>query len=139
MTAAAPLFDHFDLASSAPVPHRMLRDDSRMQRRSGHFGDPSAARLIKSVVDEAGLGKFVYLQGASGRRYVFSAIRLEQAALYDHALFAYSDTALDRDGDIHIRSSFADLPTGSSVLYVHLLDDDDDCGSQTMDDLCRRH
>lgn len=139
MTAAAPLFDHFHLGSSAPVPHQLLRESSRAQRRSGRFGDPSAARLIKSVVDEAGLGKFVYLQGASGRRYVFSAIRLEQAALYDHALFAYSDTAVDRDGDIHIRSSFTDLPSGSSALYVHLLDDEDDCGSQTLADLCRRH
>ena len=50
-----------------------------------------APRMIKSVVDEAGLGKFVYLQGISGRRYVFSSIRPEQAALYDHALFAVTD------------------------------------------------
>lgn len=80
-----------------------------------------APRLVRSVVDEAGLGKFVYLQGRSGRRYVFSSIRREQVALYDHALFACSDPS---KGDVQVSQHINDCEVQNGTLYVHLLDDE---------------
>ncbi|MGI9365596.1 MAG: hypothetical protein ACR2O8_10475 [Rhizobiaceae bacterium] len=91
-----------------------------------------APRLVKSVVDEAGLGKFVYLQGASGRRYVFSSIRREQATLYDHALFA----ATDQQGGVKLAERIDGLTSHACAVYVHLLGDELEAGMSTLDDLC---
>ena len=92
-----------------------------------------APRLIRSVVSEAGLGRFVYLQGKSERRYVFSAITPEQASLYDNALFA---TVSPVDDSVQIfEKSIA--PSGQSeTLYVHLLSAaEGECLDETKDDL----
>lgn len=91
-----------------------------------------APRLVKSVVDEAGLGRFVYLQGASGRRYVFSSIRREQAALYDHALFA----ATDQQGGVELATRIDGLASHAGAIYVHLLGDEHEAEVTTLDDLC---
>ncbi|NKB50732.1 MAG: hypothetical protein GKR97_00670 [Rhizobiaceae bacterium] len=93
-------------------------------------------RMIKSVVDEAGLGKFVYLQGSSGRRYVFSSIRREQASLYDHALFAATSCLETGGQSVEITASINDISNRGGTIYVHLLDDEDSQGAQTLEDLC---
>ncbi len=93
-------------------------------------------RMIKSVVDEAGLGKFVYLQGQSGRRYVFSSIRREQAALYDQALFAVSGTDPYGAQSVRIAANLHEISDIGGSIYVHLLDDADDLGRETIEDLC---
>jgi hypothetical protein len=92
----------------------------------------SVPRLIRSVVDEAGLGKFVYLQGTSGRRYVFSSIRPEQASLYDHALIAIAG----KNGRICLAACTSQLSAAAGPLYVHLLEQSDRQGLETLDDLC---
>ena len=84
------------------------------------FAEAAAPRLIRSVVDEAGLGRFVYLQGNSGRRYVFSSIRRDQSGLYDHAVFAVTDTV---SGSVTLGRSVQDFGEAATLLYVHLLDD----------------
>lgn len=92
---------------------------SGLNEEEAHF--ESAPRLIRSVVDQAGLGQFVYLLGKSGRRYVFSSISIEQAALYDHALFAMTDIGSDI---VRFGRDILDFGTSRSMFYVHLLDED---------------
>lgn len=89
-------------------------------------------RLIRSVVEEAGLGRFVYLQGLSGRRYVFSSINADQISLYDKALFAMTEAG----GDVvKVSEKPGDFCGIGSTLYVHLLDDESDNRSETLADL----
>ncbi|MEM9732101.1 MAG: hypothetical protein AAF903_01290 [Pseudomonadota bacterium] len=79
------------------------------------------ARVVRSVVAEAGLNRFVYLNGASGKRYVFSSIQPEQAGLYDRALFAATAVG----GTVLRVSDRADeVIVPGTLLHVHLLDDD---------------
>lgn len=80
----------------------------------------STPKLTRSVVQEAGLGRFVYLKGKSGKRYVFSSITPEQAVLYDNALFASTPLGLD---DVILSRTLEDIPAGATGLYVHLLED----------------
>ena len=81
-------------------------------------GPVSVSRLVKSVVEEAGLGRFVYLRGQSGQRYIFSSIRPEQVDLYNHALFAVTGVT----GDVRVFDAASKIRPGTP-LYVHLLDD----------------
>ncbi|MCJ8308814.1 MAG: hypothetical protein HRU27_01760 [Rhizobiaceae bacterium] len=136
MTAPASLFDFAQTPLPTSVPSLNLGETNRWnQPRSASRAMP-APRMIKSVVDEAGLGKFVYLQGISGRRYVFSSIRPEQAALYDHALFAVTDWGQGEQPGIRVAASASDVSANGHALYVHLLDDEDRFGYETLEDLC---
>ncbi len=92
-------------------------------------GPVSVSRLVKSVVEEAGLGRFVYLKGQSGRRYIFSAIRTEQVELYRRAVFALTGVA----GDVRVLDDASKVRAGTP-LYVHLLDDDADA-AEIMGDI----
>lgn len=75
-------------------------------------------RLIRSVVDEVGLSRFVYLRGASGKRYVFSSISKDHLSSYPCAVFA----ATSARGDVCIFQNTDDIGgTKSKALYVHLL------------------
>ena len=91
-------------------------------------------QIMPSVVKEAGLGQFAYLQGKSGRRYVFSAINADQVCLYEKAVFAFSAG----DGKTHISTTIEDSRLTDNPqlpVYVHLLSDDC-CASSVMADLC---
>lgn len=92
----------------------------------------STARLMQSVAGEAGLGRFVYLRGQSGRRYVFSPISRRQAALYDKALFA-----VGRHGSpmVQLSASASGARDEFDDLYVHLFGDDVDCVESVLADL----
>ena len=129
MTTAAPLFDFAQTNLPVAMSALDMGHDSSAHRRVGRWGQGRstsnpvpAPRMIKSVVDEAGLGKFVYLQGVSGRRYVFSSIRPEQAALYEHALFAVTDWGQGDNPGVRVAGSVKDLAVNGHALYVHLLD-----------------
>lgn len=88
-------------------------------------------RLIRSVVEKLGLGNFSYLQGRSGRRYVFTAINQKQAQQYGRALFA----RVDEDGDVEISDRAAKLTDSHGSLYVHLLDEQDQPEINVIEDL----
>lgn len=92
----------------------------------------SAARLIDSVVAEAGLGRFVYLVGKSGKRYVFSSITLEQASLYDNAVFACSKAGSE---NVSLSPCAQDASRLGHLLYVHLLDDESGEPNAVIEDL----
>ena len=136
MTAAAPLFDFARTSLPATLPNFDLGGANNWKRPRCASNPVPAPRMIKSVVDEAGLGKFVYLQGVSGRRYVFSSIRLEQAALYDHALFAVTDWGQGENPGVRVAASANDVSANGHALYVHLLDEGDRYGDDTLEDLC---
>ena len=136
MTPAAPSTDFIQTSLPLAMPtHVEQRRTPLSNLHNGGRALPTP-RMIKSVVDEAGLGKFVYLQGNSGRRYVFSSIRREQAALYDHALFAAAGRVPNGGHDVQIGSTLQELPQTCGSIYVHLLDDEDARGAETLHDLC---
>ena len=101
-----------------------------------------APYFVKSVVEEAGLGRFVYLRGSSGRRYVFSAIRPEQVGLYEHAVFAFGGV---NGSPVELTSDSARLGgrdaqmepdnTRESPIFVHLLSDSDGSSVDVITDL----
>ena len=93
--------------------------------------EPGSPKFIRSVVAEAGLGRFVYMFGLSGRRYVFSPISAEQAGLYDQAIFAHSDEAGMVSG---FETNIAGVAEHDG-LYVHLLADDEGTGRDVINDL----
>lgn len=143
MTSAAPLTEYVQTS----LPLAFHPDDNQPTATAATAAKPwnnapstgmalPTPRMIKSVVDEAGLGKFVYLQGSSGRRYVFSSIRREQAALYDHALFATAYTGTFGNQSVRIASTLQEVSDSGGSIYVHLLDETDNLGSQTLQDLC---
>jgi len=136
MTSAAPLTDY--VQTSLPLalhPHDEKPTNSWSNLRTAGNALPTP-RMIKSVVDEAGLGKFVYLQGVSGRRYVFSSIRREQAALYDNALFAAAIWSNSGHDGVRFAANLQEISDTVGSIYVHLLDEEDDLGTETLDDLC---
>ena len=122
MTPAAPSTDFIQTSLPLAMPTHV--EQRRIPLSNLHNGGRAlpTPRMIKSVVDEAGLGKFVYLQGNSGRRYVFSSIRREQAALYDHALFAVAGRGPNGGHDVQIGSTMQELPHTCGSIYVHLLE-----------------
>ena len=136
MTPAAPSAEYIQTSLPLAMPSRVDRPARPLSNlHSGARALPTP-RMIKSVVDEAGLGKFVYLQGLSGRRYVFSSVRREQAALYDHALFAATGFRTHGGQNVQIGATLAELSETGGCIYVHLLDEEDACGSETLQDLC---
>ena len=141
MTSTAPLTDYIQASlplaiDPLPIDPMQAKPVRAWQRMHGTGKTLPTPRMIKSVVDEAGLGKFVYLQGKSGRRYVFSSIRREQASLYDHALFAAAFSDADGNQNVRIVSSVQEISDSSGSVYVHLLDEEDEFGSVTLDELC---
>lgn len=89
-------------------------------------------RVVRSVVAEAGLSRFVYLHGASGKRYVFSSIQPQQAALYDRALFAA--TAIGGTV-LRVSDKAEDVIVPGTLLHVHLPEDDGRSGDFALKDL----
>ena len=136
MTATAPVFNFAQANLPAAMPSLDMGSTNRWKQSRCASNPVPAPRMIKSVVDEAGLGKFVYLHGVSGRRYVFSSIRPEQAALYDHALFAVTDWGQGDNPSVRVAASSKDVSANGHALYVHLLEDDDRFGYETLEDLC---
>ena len=82
------------------------------------------------MVSEAGFGRFVYLKGASGKRYIFSSVRSDQAALYDKAIFAEVD-----NGHISLRHNASPADGKGGTLYVHLLNGKSDSAADILADL----
>ena len=136
MTPAAASTEFIQTSLPLTMPARAGRPGTALSNLHGGSRGLPTPRMIKSVVDEAGLEKFVYLQGASGRRYVFSSIRREQAALYDHALFAAAGLGSNGRQSVEIGSTLQELPQSCGSIYVHLLDDEDSRGTETLEDLC---
>ncbi|MEP1207263.1 MAG: hypothetical protein ABJM29_06805 [Rhizobiaceae bacterium] len=136
MTSTAPLTDYIQASLPLAIDPLQAKPARSWQRMHGTGGALPTPRMIKSVVDEAGLGRFVYLQGNSGRRYVFSSIRREQASLYDHALFAAAVSDADGKQNVRIVSSVQEISDACGAIYVHLLDEEDEHGSVTLDELC---
>jgi len=98
--------------------------------------DVEAPRFTRSVVEEAGLGRFVYLKGASGKRYVFSAIEPQQAFLYESAVFAM--TGITGECVSFSKSSRDQQARGlelGGAVYVHLLSDDEGSEDDVISDL----
>lgn len=92
----------------------------------------TAPRMINSVVAEAGLGRFVYLVGQSGKRYVFSSITLEQATLYEKAVFACSKAGSEH---VNLSPCAKDASRFGPMLYVHLLDEETGAAHSVIEDL----
>ena len=136
MIPAAPSADYIQTSLPLAMPTRADRPTAPLSNLHRGGRALPTPRMIKSVVDEAGLGKFVYLQGASGRRYVFSSIRREQAALYDQALFAAAEFGSHGGQSVQIGASLAELSDIGGSIYVHLLDEEDARGTETLQDLC---
>ncbi|WP_156798543.1 hypothetical protein [Ahrensia sp. R2A130] len=84
--------------------------------------------MARCAATRAGLGRFVYLQGQSGRRYVFSAITAEQALLYGNGVFAAQS---GEAGEVEIGFS-AHRAVGRGALFVHLPDDNSAAGNRAV-------
>lgn len=102
---------------------------------SGRVDGPvPVGRIIRSVVEEAGLGRFIYLAGRSGDRYVFSSIEGRQAAMYRGALFAVID---DQGQPIMLSTRASDVVSTTNRIYVHLLKEDGPDAEAVISDLKR--
>lgn len=75
--------------------------------------------VVPSVVSQAGLSRYVYVQGRSGKRYVFSPIRADQAPLYDRALFA---CRYPGQSSVKVAMDFNAIAAPNQIYYVHILD-----------------
>ena len=122
---------NYGLSASAPMGAVGLMPPTR----GGSSGSVGAARsfgFIPSVVEQAGLGRFVYLFGRSGKRYIFSAITGAQVSMYRNAVFAGQAT----DGaPVEFLADIAS-PDLFAKLYVHLFSEGDDGDRQdVLDDL----
>jgi len=84
--------------------------------------------VVRCAATRAGLGRFVYLQGRSGRRYVFSAITADQARLYGNGVFAAQS---GEAGEVEIGFS-ANQAAGRGALFVHLPDDNSAAGARDV-------
>ena len=91
-----------------------------------------ATRPVAEIVGAATIGGFMYLRGRSGKRYVFSRINGDQAALYQRALFALIDTAGNVLG---LASRSEGLPVTGGRLHVHLLGEEDSDTVGAIDDI----
>ncbi len=103
------------------LPHFSLPREAACGLAEGRHVEEAGPLLVRSVVESAGLGRFVYLQGRSGKRYVFSQIKAEQVALYDNALFAVTT---GMGGSVRVAGSVDELPANPCAYYVHFIDGD---------------
>ena len=105
------------VAVALPQASAMMRS-TRSVASDGGVVRVGTTRVVRCAADRAGLGRFVYLTGASGRRYVFCGIEGDRARLYDRAVFGL------RDGDgMTLAPRAGTLRGRAGLLYVHLLDD----------------
>lgn len=122
---------HVHSANELPLFKDAAFSDPRSHQASAQSRLP---QFVQSVVEEAGLGRFVYLRGCSGRRYVFSAVRPDQIALYENAVFAYGGV----DGlPVELACDTTGQPAQNDQegeVYVHLLADGD-AGRDVIADL----
>jgi len=107
--------------------------------KSGRQAGAVWVTIKPSAAMEAGLGGFATATGKSGSRYVFSKTTVEQAMLYDKALFVVGDMAA---GDMSVSSDvlalwFDGVPQDAD-LFVHILEANQDC-AQALDDLRGNH
>ena len=111
--------------------HRPASDTPvREGPRDGTMARVGSARITRCAADRAGIGRFVYLLGHSGRRYVFCGIDGARARLYDSAVFGL------RDGDGMVLSArWHALGARPGLLYVHLLEADGPAAADVMADL----
>ena len=80
----------------------------------------SVALTMKSVGVDKGLGRFTYLTGQSGRRYMFCLVTRHQAALYGQCVFAVASGACPS-----VNTLAGSLPAGlrdADRIFVHLPD-----------------
>lgn len=109
------------LAATQPTPlpgfHTAMRTGSQAGKRDS--SPAGTCRFTRSVVGEAGLGNFICAYGRSGKRYVFSFVRHEQAALYQNAVFATGDFA---GGRMVLALRPDGLGATSRTLFVHLVE-----------------
>ncbi|MEO1398483.1 MAG: hypothetical protein AAFU56_06410 [Pseudomonadota bacterium] len=97
-------------------------------------GPMPLGRIIRSVVEEAGLGRFIYLQGRTGQRYVFSSIEGRQAGMYRDALFAVID---DSGAPVLLTTRVEDVEPGTERVFVHLLKDETGNADDVISDIRR--
>ncbi len=96
---------------------------------SGKRGDTVTATFRPSAASDAGFAGFGIATGRTGQRYVFAQTTVEQAMLYDKALFAVGTI---ESGEMVVGSDvlpfwFDGIPENTN-LFVHVLDPDtDDC------------
>ena len=110
------------------------------QERDARWTETRSPRFVQSVVEEAGFGQFVYMFGASGRRYVFSAIKPEQAWLYEGAIFATTTETNDRIRFSRLPSDDVSKCELGARMYVHLLAEEEGSGGDVLADLaCSNH
>ena len=103
---------------------------------TGTQADSIKIDFRSSAAAEAGLGSFGIAIGRSGQRYVFAETTVEQAMLYDKALFAVGEMAR---GKMTVSADalslwFDGIPEGTS-LFVHILDAQCSDYAEIMDDL----
>lgn len=101
---------------------------------SGKQSETVSVKFKPSAATEAGLGGFGTATGKSGSRYVFSKTTVEQATLYDKALFAVGDMT---SGSMTVSSNvlalwFDGVPQDAD-LFVHILEANQDCGAMLED------
>ncbi len=112
------------------------------------FSDPSGARQcgrpgviqvsanasdpIPSIVEKAGMGRFFYLQGKSGHRYIFSSTAGDQAEQYHHAIFA----SVDAQGMVEVTTQIEQIRCNSRDVFVHFLGEKKITTSDVIGDLC---
>lgn len=102
-----------------------------VQAQVDHVAQRRRARRVcamRCATTRAGLGRFLYLQGHSGRRYVFCSITAEQAPLYGNGVFAARS---GEAGEVEVGFS-AHQATGRGALFVHLPDDNSAAGAAAV-------
>jgi len=121
------------ITSAEPTfPFEAVAPSFNAHQQSALSDRASGARMINSVVNDAGLGRFVYLLGKSGKRYVFSSITAEQATLYDKAVFASSKAGSDI---VSVSPCAQEAGGAGHVLFVHLLDNKNEEPQTILEDL----
>ncbi|MFD0914985.1 hypothetical protein ACFQ14_01035 [Pseudahrensia aquimaris] len=129
---ALPLFDTSASTALSHLPQLGFGEPTR-RAPSAMACTVRRQRFVRSVVEAEGLGRFAYLHGASGKRYVFSAVRGHQVSLYSRAVFAIASA----DGTLEQIVTRRELPDCSpeSLLYVHLLDEGCADADTVIDDM----
>jgi len=112
-----------------------IKNRATVEAKPARQAETVSVAIKPSAAMEAGLGGFGTATGKSGSRYVFSKTAVEQAMLYDKALFAIGDMT---SGDMSVSSDalalwFDGVPSDVN-LFVHILEADQDCAA-VLDDL----
>ncbi len=102
----------------------------------GKRGETVSAAFRASAATDAGFSGFGIATGHSGQRYVFAQTTVEQAMLYDKALFAVGTI---ESGEMIVSGDalplwFDGIPEGMN-LFVHVLDPDSADSRAVLEDL----